>query len=243
MVAMSTGSGRLPIVVGLIIIAGLVGTIAYILLTPPEPPEAGTVDTGLAEPDSKASKHVNQPPLLRATREASDEGDRRPAKKMRKLPNAEARAVLARAIAEARVRRERTEKERHDGAGDSPVGGSTEQPEEPPRGKLSKEYIRGTVREAIPLIKECYHLALEENPELSGRLDVNFTISGEPDVGGLVEESDVVAEEGLAYNETLEDCVRETVYTLEFPPPEGGGVVKVRYPLRFRPRDEEEAAE
>ena len=239
---MQTGTGRLPFIAAVAVIIGLSVLIAYFLLSPPDAPE-GEVAERLTE--RRGANAPNAPTIApEQVEKAPGKRVHVPATKMRKLPNAEARAALSRAIAEARRHREEQETDRHGGGGSgSPGGDSASDEDEEPRGKLSKEYIRETIHEAIPMIKECYDLALEENPKLSGRLDVHFTISGEPDVGGLVDESDVVAEEGLAFNETLEDCVRETVYTLEFPPPEGGGVVKVRYPLRFRPAEEEEESE
>jgi hypothetical protein len=168
--------------------------------------------------------------------------------KARRLANAEAREALVRAITEARRRRESADSPlpAAPSPGSGPVG-SDAPSDEPPHGRLSKEYIRETVSEAVPLIRECYEMALEEQNEqggeghdLSGTLRVRFVIAGEPDVGGMVQEAEVETDEGLAASETLSECVRETVYTLEFEPPEGGGEVIVTYPFRFSQRREEE---
>jgi len=109
--------------------------------------------------------------------------------------------------------------------------------DEAPRGHLDAEYIRQSIREIAPLIEECYELALEETPALEGRLVAEFSIVGEPEVGGIVERSEVLAESTLS-SPTLNECVRQTIYTVELEPPEGGGRVDVRYPFIFRRGDE-----
>lgn len=110
----------------------------------------------------------------------------------------------------------------------------------PTSGALRREYIQDAIREVSPLIAECYELALEEAPELSGRLVVDFTIGGEPDVGGIVEEADV-QEQSELHHPLLDECIRETIYSVEFPPPEAGGQVHVTYPFRFAREEAEDA--
>lgn len=101
---------------------------------------------------------------------------------------------------------------------------------------LDKDYIRTTVREVVPLIKECYELALAEKADLAGKLIVGFTIEGEEEIGGVVTTADIQAddESPLGKNQTLSECVRETVMSLAFVAPKGGGKVTVRYPFIFR---------
>ena len=138
------------------------------------------------------------------------------------------REWLARAIAHARE-----ERLRNDGEPAAPA--AARPPADPPEvGHLEPDYIRERVRELVPLIRECYELALDEQAGLEGRLNVEFVIAGEPDVGGIVEESRILDESTLVHP-TLHECVRETVYTLELDPPENGGRVTVRYPFNFSP--------
>ena len=103
----------------------------------------------------------------------------------------------------------------------------------PPPQELSKDYIRTQVRELVPLITECYTKALEEDPKLGGKLVVKFAIGGEPDVGGLVESSEVDPAESTITHAGMIECVRETMYGAEFVAPQEGGRVEVHYPFEF----------
>ncbi len=54
------------------------------------------------------------------------------------------------------------------------------------------------------------------------------------ELGGLVEETKVVDDSGIQ-NETLSECVRESLYSLKLPPPRDGVArVVLRYPLLFK---------
>jgi hypothetical protein len=165
----------------------------------------------------------------------------------KRFQSPEQRRALERALEQARVRRGAAGGpgdlvERKDGR---PVGkpkkgvpgGGDGDSDSDKVGTLDKEYIRSVVRDALPLLRECYELALASNPTLAGRLQVEFTIAGEPDVGGLVESAET-SKEGIGANEEMSECVRETMMSLEFPAPEGGGRVEVRYPFVFSPEGE-----
>ena len=108
-------------------------------------------------------------------------------------------------------------------------------------GHLEADYIRDAIGEAVPLLGECYELAREEDDTLEGRLVLQFTIGGEPDVGGVVEEV-AIDEESELHHPILDECVRETIYTIELPAPEEGGRVNVTYPVNFTQEAPEEAA-
>jgi hypothetical protein len=103
-------------------------------------------------------------------------------------------------------------------------------------GELDKEYIRASIRELVPLVRECYENALRDQPDLGGTLTVAFTIAGEPEIGGVVTESGIVGTDAGTLHAGLEECVRETMYGLKLQAPRGGGIVKVRYPFVFRSR-------
>jgi hypothetical protein len=120
-----------------------------------------------------------------------------------------------------------------------PGAAATESAEE--RASLDREYIRDAMREIVPLLAECYELAREEEPSLAGRLVVEFDIEGEPEVGGVIEAS-TIAEDSELRHPLLDECVRETMYVLALPAPDGPGTVHVRYPLVMSPDDPEEGA-
>lgn len=112
---------------------------------------------------------------------------------------------------------------------EAPAGTPQNQPPQP--GTLPKEYIREQVKEILPLIQECYVNALEKAPDLQGRIILKFTISGEPDIGGLVESAEVGEVSPGLNNPSLQECMRESMYALRFRPPQGGGAVSVTYPF------------
>lgn len=146
----------------------------------------------------------------------------------RRLASREARKELLRLVHRAREQREQ-------GAAPMAAPGASGRGAElaPATGSLDKEYIRSTIKEAIPLVKECYELALREHPDLGGLLKVRFTIGAEPEVGGLVEQVEIDGQDPAALDPGLRECMEQTIYSLEFPPPEGGGRVNVTYPFRF----------
>ncbi len=102
-------------------------------------------------------------------------------------------------------------------------------------GNVDKEYIRDRVHEVLPLLKECYMLALDDAPKLAGRLVVSFTIEGDPDVGGLIDDVGFDDDAGtMPANDSMRECMRETMLSIEIDPPPNGGQVLVHYPFLFR---------
>lgn len=102
-------------------------------------------------------------------------------------------------------------------------------------GNLDKEYIREAVRkDLIPLAHDCYGSMLEIDPNFAGTLVLEFDIMGDEDVGGIVD--DVKPAEGTDMtNPEFVECMSESMMTVMFPPPEGGGMVHVTYPMQFEP--------
>lgn len=72
------------------------------------------------------------------------------------------------------------------------------------------------------LLGECESLARAQNQNVAGTVALNFTIYGEPGIGGLVEDVSF-DERGTTLREpTLLECFKESIYALELdPPPEG----------------------
>jgi hypothetical protein len=147
----------------------------------------------------------------------------------------ETRQRILQALEQARAAREG----RPAGAAPTPAAaprGAAPGPDGGGGGTLDKEYIRASIRELVPLVKECYENALLERPDLGGKLTVEFSIAGEPAIGGVVAESRIVGTDAGTLHAGLEECVRETMYGLKLEAPAGGGIVKVRYPFVFRTR-------
>jgi hypothetical protein len=95
--------------------------------------------------------------------------------------------------------------------------------------------IKTAIREILPLLRECYENAREDDAKLDGKLVLSYSIGGDDSVGGIVEESeiDVGESDDLASNEALVRCVTETIYTIEIETPPGG-LMQVSYPLLFQ---------
>ncbi|MBI4952275.1 MAG: AgmX/PglI C-terminal domain-containing protein [Myxococcales bacterium] len=74
--------------------------------------------------------------------------------------------------------------------------------------------------------RRCYESALRSNPNLSGKVTVSFTIAGDGHVQSASASSTVP-------DPSVGPCVAQQFYSLSFPPPEGGGTVKVTYPIAF----------
>ncbi|MBA3451733.1 MAG: AgmX/PglI C-terminal domain-containing protein [Deltaproteobacteria bacterium] len=119
-------------------------------------------------------------------------------------------------------------------AGNAASSGSAAAPPTLPEGHIDKAYIQASVRELIPLLAECFEQGLAQNPKLGGSIIVDFTIEGEPGVGGVIGESTIDAAASTLTDATVRECVQETMFAIEIEPPAGGGVIKVRYPFDFR---------
>ncbi len=77
-----------------------------------------------------------------------------------------------------------------------------------------------------PLILDCYKAASARNPNLHGTIDARSVVGREGDIEN-------VSLDGSDFpNKKAIQCVRGVFDKLSFPQPEGG-IVRVRYPLRF----------
>ena len=95
------------------------------------------------------------------------------------------------------------------------------------QGALDKEIIRKVVRQHRREIKYCYERQLQKNPELSGQVVVNFTISPSGDV------VNAIVKKSTLNNAAVERCMQGKIRHWVFPQPKGGGLVKVDYPFNF----------
>jgi RNA polymerase sigma-70 factor (ECF subfamily) len=82
------------------------------------------------------------------------------------------------------------------------------------------------------LLGQCYDLGRAEDPELKGLVVVEFTLVGEPNVGGLIEHVGIVDAETTISQQTIRDCLLQQLYALELDPPADGVTVKRQVTLR-----------
>ncbi|MBX5484061.1 MAG: TonB family protein [Myxococcaceae bacterium] len=101
-------------------------------------------------------------------------------------------------------------------------------------GGLDRDVIAKVIQRHQNEIKYCYEQELNKDPNLAGKVAVQFTI----DPSGSVADANV-AETTLA-NATTENCMLSRIRRWKFPEPKGGGVVTVTFPWIFKPAGSEE---
>jgi hypothetical protein len=94
-------------------------------------------------------------------------------------------------------------------------------------GSLEKETIRQVIRRDHREVKACYERALLHQPQLAGRVTIQFVITGR----GAVSDSRL-SSSSLGSPET-EICLAERACRWQFPATNGGGTVVVAYPFNF----------
>lgn len=102
------------------------------------------------------------------------------------------------------------------------------------RYKLDRDGIREAMRSGLPEIKDCYEQWLKLQPDLGGRLKVNFTIDTDDGVEGRVT-SVSLGDAGMGHV-AMEGCVLSVVSGLPFEPPLNGSI-NVTYPFAFGASD------
>lgn len=96
-------------------------------------------------------------------------------------------------------------------------------------GGLDRDQIARVIRQHESEIKYCYESALNQEPDLQGKVAVLFTI----DPAGSV--SDALVAESTIGSNNVEACIVRRIRRWHFPEPRGGGVVSVNFPWLFRP--------
>ncbi len=97
------------------------------------------------------------------------------------------------------------------------------------KGALDKDIIRRIVRAHINEVRHCYNQGLVRDPNLSGRVAVQFTIGPTGKVPVAVVQESTIKDRDVA------NCVAKAVKRWTFPKPQGGGNVVVTYPFVLSP--------
>jgi outer membrane biosynthesis protein TonB len=97
------------------------------------------------------------------------------------------------------------------------------------KGSLDRDVIRRVVLAHLHEVRNCYNVGLAKDPQLQGRVALDFVIGGDGKIASSV-----------AFESTLKDpmvaeCIVEASKGWVFPEPEGGGNVIVRYPFNLIP--------
>ncbi len=97
-------------------------------------------------------------------------------------------------------------------------------------GGLDREVIARIVRRHQNEIRFCYERELQRDPNLHGRVAVQWVIDG---TGAVVR---ATIQDTTMGNSNVENCILTRVRRWRFPEPRGGGIVRVTYPWIFSPR-------
>ncbi len=92
-------------------------------------------------------------------------------------------------------------------------------------GGLDKDLIRRVVRAHVNEVRHCYNQGLVKDPNLKGRVAVQFTIGATGKVS-----SAVVGESDLK-DQAVASCIAQAVRRWSFPKPASGGAAMVTYPF------------
>ncbi|MBK8240826.1 MAG: hypothetical protein IPK74_35350 [Deltaproteobacteria bacterium] len=89
----------------------------------------------------------------------------------------------------------------------------------------------------IPLADECFTAAQERQPGLAGMFEIEFDVLADPDLGAVVDTIEVPPTStqpgGQPWDPELVECMRESAYSLSFPPPPEGGRDQFMVSLRL----------
>jgi hypothetical protein len=94
---------------------------------------------------------------------------------------------------------------------------------------IDKDIIRRVVRSHLMEVRGCYNQGLVKNPNLAGRVSIQFTIGPAGVVGAAV-----VAETSLD-DAAVGNCIAKSVRRWKFPKPTVGGSTIVTYPFALSP--------
>ena len=110
---------------------------------------------------------------------------------------------------------------------DMALPAATGNPGSPARGSMDKEVIRKGIRQHLNEVRFCYEQELTKDPNLTGRVMIQFTIGR---TGKVTQSKAVSTSLG---SPAVESCIAKAVESWVFPEPDGG-IVIVTYPFLFK---------
>ena len=96
-------------------------------------------------------------------------------------------------------------------------------------GATGREVIRRVVRAHINEVRHCYDQGLTRNPQLKGRVTIQFTIDASGKVPAATVQDSTIGDQGVA------SCIAKAVRRWSFPKPSGAGHTMVNYPFVLTP--------
>jgi len=98
-----------------------------------------------------------------------------------------------------------------------------------------KQTVRGAMHEVLIHIVTCYESSFASRGHKALDLVAHLTLTGDPDVGTLIDAPQLFDDKGAPLPAILDDCLRDTLQSLELPPLEEGDYIVLDYPFKFRP--------
>ena len=95
---------------------------------------------------------------------------------------------------------------------------------------VDKDMIRRIVRAHLNEVRSCYNAGLTKNPNLQGRVTIQFSIVGSGKVASSVVQEDTAKDGSVA------NCIAKAVKRWQFPRVNGGGTALVSYPFMLQSR-------
>ncbi len=92
-------------------------------------------------------------------------------------------------------------------------------------GALDRAQVDAVIKRHASQIRHCYQRALNQDPDLGGKLSVRFVIGGD----GQVEAARVAG--SSVGSDAVGQCIVDRFHRFRFPAPKGGGKVIVTYPF------------
>lgn len=224
---------KLVVVVVAALLLAIVATVAIVI-----PLRSGSGTTAPTSSESIASSSASGVTLATDARARTSTSEQRAAERAAKL----AAITSAREVREAREARDHDEiaspSARPSTASDAgkPLGaagtGATTLDITDRTGDTSDWQKRalGTMNN---LLGQCYDLGRAEDPNLEGTVKVRFTLVGEPGVGGLLEQVEIVDADTTISQQTIRTCLTEQLYALELDPPPDGVTIERELSLKF----------
>ena len=96
-----------------------------------------------------------------------------------------------------------------------------------------KTTLRTAMQEALPFLSGCYEKALPKLARPKLTISTHMTLTGDPDVGTLIDVEQLFDDNGTALPAALDACLRDALQSLELPPLAEGDKVSVTYPFMF----------
>lgn len=105
-----------------------------------------------------------------------------------------------------------------------------------------KQTVRGAMHEVLMHLMTCYESSFASRGHKALDIVAHLTLSGDPDIGTLIDAPQLFDDKGAPLPAKLDDCLRDTLQSLELPPLEEGDFIVLDYPVKFRPSIESDAA-